>query len=169
MVAADTKVIIDENSLFRQAELKAEEDLTQIHIKERMAHNSDLQYIHIGGNIGIVANGAGLAMATMDAVNLYGGYPANFLDLTGGANHEQIMESIKLLEDDKDVKCILINIFGGILNCDKLAHSVIEASNQIQKTKPIVLRLKGNNSEEAKKLFHRKEKELGIVYEEEID
>ena len=168
MIAADTKVIIDDNALFRQAELQAEEDFTQINIKERMAHNADLQYVHIGGNIGIVANGAGLAMATMDAVNIYGGYPANFLDLGGGASHEQIMESIKLLENDKDVQCILINIFGGILNCDKLALSVITASQEIQKTKPIVLRLKGTNSEEAKQII-LKDNSLGLVFEDEID
>lgn len=146
-------MIIDDSALFRQAELKEEEDRTQVNFKERIAHTYNLQYIYGGGDIGILANGAGLAMATMDIIKLYGGDPANFLDLGGGANHEQILESIKLLETDSEVSTIFINIFGGIMKCDMIASSIIKAAEEIKPTKPIVLRLKGNKSEEAKKMM----------------
>ena len=131
IVAADTVVIIDDNAAFRQAELKAEEDRTQYNYKERIAHSHDLQFINTSGNIGILANGAGLAMSTMDTIKLCGGEPANFLDIGGGANHETVMEAIKLLENDEDINSILINIFGGILSCDILASSIIRAAEEV--------------------------------------
>lgn len=125
IVAADTKVLIDDYALFRQAELKEEEDRTQVNFKERIAHTYNLQYIYCGGNIGILANGAGLAMATMDTIKLKGGEPANFLDIGGTASHEQIFEAIKLLENDDEIATILINIYGGIMKCDMIASSII--------------------------------------------
>jgi succinyl-CoA synthetase beta subunit len=108
-------------------------------------------------------------MATMDIIKLHGGKPANFLDIGGGASHEQIMEGIKLLENDNNVIAIFLNIFGGILKCDKVATSIIRATEEIQVTKPIVLRLKGTNSAEAMELFKGKEKEIGIYSNEDLD
>lgn len=137
--------------------------------KERIAHSYDLQYIYLQGNIGILANGAGLAMATMDAIKLYGGEPANFLDIGGGASHEQIMEAIKLLESDDDISSLFINIFGGIMSCDIIASSIIRAAEEINATKPIVLRLKGNNSESAKKMINGKKEHLRIFFCDEVD
>mmetsp|Transcript_4575 Transcript_4575/g.4307 ORF Transcript_4575/g.4307 Transcript_4575/m.4307 type:complete len:199 (+) Transcript_4575:503-1099(+) len=121
VLAADSKITIDDNAAFRQKEIKAEEDLSQQNYKERIAHNYDLNYIYIGGNIGCLVNGAGLAMATMDIIKHYGGNPANFLDVGGGADDEQMKEAIKLLNNDPEVDSIFINIFGGILRCDVLA------------------------------------------------
>jgi succinyl-CoA synthetase beta subunit len=121
IVAADAKVTIDDNALFRQAELKAIEDTSQQNYKERIAKSLDLNYIHIGGNIGCLVNGAGLAMSTMDIIKSYGGEPANFLDVGGSANSEQMTAAIELLDSDPEVKSIFINIFGGILKCDSLA------------------------------------------------
>lgn len=121
LIAADSKITIDENATFRQAELKAEEDTSQQNYKERIAKTFDLNYIYIGGNIGCLVNGAGLAMATMDIIKHYGGNPANFLDVGGSAESEQMVEAIKLLNNDPEVESIFINIFGGILRCDNLA------------------------------------------------
>lgn len=121
IVAADAKVTIDDNALFRQAELKAIEDTSQQNYKERIAKSLDLNYIYIGGNIGCLVNGAGLAMSTMDIIQNYGGMPANFLDVGGSANSEQMTAAIELLDSDPEVKSIFINIFGGILKCDSLA------------------------------------------------
>lgn len=122
VVAADSKVTIDSNALYRQKELAAQEDKTQVDGQEAHAAKYDLNYIHIGGNIGCLVNGAGLAMSTMDIIKLYGGEPANFLDVGGSAEGEQLREAMKLLENDKEVKAIFVNIFGGILKCDKLAE-----------------------------------------------
>lgn len=169
IIAADTKVIIDDNAIYRQAQLKAEEDRSQINFRERIAHTYDLQYIYSGGDIGVLANGAGLAMATMDIIKYYGGSPANFLDLGGGASNEQIMEAMTLLEQDHEINAIFLNIFGGILKCDKLANSVIRAIEEIGMTKPIILRLKGTNSDEAMKRLKGKEQALGIYSYENLD
>jgi succinyl-CoA synthetase beta subunit len=125
IVAADSKVTIDDNATFRQTDLKAEEDTSQQNYKERIAHSFNLNYIYIGGNIGCLVNGAGLAMATMDIIKHYGGNPANFLDVGGSAEDEQMVEAIKLLNNDPEVDSIFINIFGGILRCDNLAASII--------------------------------------------
>lgn len=128
IIAGDSKISIEENAAFRQAEMKQEEDQTQINYKERIAKQFDLNYIHIGGDIGCLVNGAGLAMSTMDIINHYKGKPANFLDVGGSANSEQMTEAIKLLNNDPEVKSIFINIFGGILKCDSLAKSVLDAA-----------------------------------------
>ena len=116
-----------------------------------------------------MANGAGLAMATMDIIKHYGGDPSNFLDLGGGATHEQIIEAINLLEEDGEVSAIFLNIFGGILRCDKIAASVISATEELKTTKPIVVRLKGTSSIEARKMIEGRENELGIYFSEELD
>ena len=137
--------------------------------QERIAKEFDLNYIHIGGNIGCLVNGAGLAMSTMDIIKLYGGEPANFLDVGGSAEGQALIEAMKLLNSDNEVKAIFINIFGGILRCDKLAASIIEANRLHKFSKPIVLRLKGTNSDVAKSLIAGKEKELGIFYNEDFD
>jgi len=111
--------------------------------------------MYIGGKIGILANGAGLAMASMDIVKLYGGEPSNFLDIGGGASPEQILEAIKLLESDPQVTTIFINIFGGIIKCDFISAAIIKEVNDKSLKKPLVLRFKGNNMEKAKKMFEK--------------
>lgn len=169
VVAADSKVTIDDNAVFRHADIKAEEDTSQLNYKERIARSFDLNYIYIGGNIGCLVNGAGLAMATMDIIKHYGGNPANFLDVGGSAEDEQMVEAIKLLNNDPEVDSIFINIFGGILRCDNLANSIIQAAEQITLQKPIVLRLKGTNSDKARELIKPREKDLGIFFDDNFD
>jgi len=169
VVAADSKITIDSNAAYRQKELAAQEDLSQLNEKERIAKEHDLNYIHIGGNIGCLVNGAGLAMSTMDIIKLYGGEPANFLDVGGSAEGQALIEAMKPLNSDKEVKAIFINIFGGILRCDKLAESIMAANRQHKFSKPIVLRLKGTKSDVAKAMIAGHEKELGIYYNEDFD
>ena len=169
ILAADSKITIDDNAVFRQAEIKSEEDTSQQNYKERIAHSFNLNYIYIGGNIGCLVNGAGLAMATMDIVKQYGGNPANFLDVGGSAEDDQMVEAIKLLNNDPEVDSIFINIFGGILRCDNLAHSIIRAAEEISLSKPIVLRLKGTNSQIARDLIKPREQELGIFFDDDFD
>jgi len=164
VMAADSKVTVDGNALFRQKELAAQEDKTQDNAKEAEAKQYDLNYIYIGGNIGCLVNGAGLAMSTMDIINSYGGSPANFLDVGGSAEGEALVVAMRLLNEDPQVKAIFVNIFGGILRCDRLAGSIIEANEKYKFTKPIVLRLKGTNSDVAKSMISGREKELNIYY-----
>ena len=146
VLAADSKITVDSNALYRQKDLADQEDKTQENARERHAKDFDLNYIHIGGNIGCLVNGAGLAMSTMDIIKLYGGEPANFLDVGGSAEGDQLKEALKLLNNDDEVKAIFVNIFGGILRCDSLAASIIKANKENKFTKPMVLRLKGTNS-----------------------
>lgn len=169
VMAADSKVTIDGNAEFRQKDLFSQEDKTQDNATEAHAKQFDLNYIHIGGDIGCLVNGAGLAMSTMDIINMYGGSPANFLDVGGSAEGQALTEALKILNDDKEVKAIFVNIFGGILRCDRLAQSIIDANRANKFTKPMVLRLKGTNSDIAKTLISGKEKELGIYYNEDFD
>ena len=169
VMAADSKVTIDDNAAFRQKDMKAIEDISQQNAKEAHAKNYDLNYIHIGGNIGCLVNGAGLAMSTMDIIALYGGTPANFLDVGGSADGDQMTEAIKILNSDDEVKAIFVNIFGGILKCDVLTQSILNAAKEVGLTKPVVLRLNGTNSQIAKKMLEGKSKELGIYYEEDFD
>lgn len=169
VLCADSKVTIDSNSLYRQKELAGQEDTTQDNPKEAHAKKFDLNYIHIGGNIGCLVNGAGLAMSTMDIISLYGGTPANFLDVGGSAEGDSLTEALKLLNEDSSVEAIFVNIFGGILRCDRLAASIIEANKQNKFTKPMVLRLKGTNSDIAREMIAGKEEELGIYYNSDFD
>jgi len=169
VMCADSKITIDGNAGFRQKDLVEQEDITQQNAKEAHAAKYDLNYIHIGGNIGCLVNGAGLAMSTMDIIKLYGGEPANFLDVGGSADGDQMTEAMKLLNNDDEVKAIFVNIFGGILKCDVLTQSILNAAEQVGLTKKIVLRLKGTNADIAKKLIEGKEEKLGIYYEEDFD
>lgn len=169
VLCADSKITIDDNAAFRQKDMVAIEDKSGLSDNEKIAEKYDLNYIPIGGNIGCLVNGAGLAMATMDILNLYGGHPANFLDVGGGAVGEQMNEAITMLCDDPSVDTVFVNIFGGILRCDLLVESIIAAHGIKAFTKPIVLRLNGTKAEEAKELIKGKEEELGIRFESDFD
>jgi succinyl-CoA synthetase beta subunit len=169
VLCADAKFTIDDNAAFRQQDITAIEDKSDMSENEHIAEKNHLNYIPIGGNIGCLVNGAGLAMATMDILKLYGGHPANFLDVGGGAVGEQMNNAIAMLCDDASVDTIFINIFGGILRCDLLVESIIEANSIKKFTKPIVLRLNGSKSEEAKEILKGKEEALGIQFEADFD
>jgi succinyl-CoA synthetase beta subunit len=159
-VAADARIIIDDNSLFRHQEyrkrlLEGESELTQEEIE---AIKNDLAYVKLGGNIGVIGNGAGLVMATLDTIQYYGGKPANFLDVGGGAPAEKIATALKIVLSDKKVKALFINILGGITRCDEVAKGILEAKAKVDVTKPMVIRLVGTNEEEGKRIL----KEAGI-------
>jgi succinyl-CoA synthetase beta subunit len=153
LIALDAKVNFDDNALYRHADIKELRDLGEEDPLEIEASKFNLNYIHLDGNIGCMVNGAGLAMATMDIIKLAGGEPANFLDVGGGANAEQIRNAFKILMSDKNVKAVLINIFGGILRCDVLAQGVIAAVKELGVPVPIVIRMEGTNVEEGKRLL----------------
>ena len=151
MVALDAKVAIDDNALFRQSHLEEWRDPSQEDEKESIAKRFDLNYVTLDGNIGCMVNGAGLAMATMDIIKLHGGQPANFLDVGGGATAERVAEAFKLITSDKNVKAILVNIFGGIVRCDLIAEGIIKAVKEVGVDIPVVVRLEGTKVEEGKK------------------
>jgi succinyl-CoA synthetase beta subunit len=153
LLALDAKMNFDDNALYRHPEIKDLRDLGEEDALEIEASKFSLNYIHLDGNIGCMVNGAGLAMATMDIIKLAGGEPANFLDVGGGANAEQIRNAFKILMSDKNVKAVLINIFGGILRCDVLAQGVIAAVKELGVPVPIVIRMEGTNVEEGKRLL----------------
>ncbi len=153
IVALDAKLEIDDNALFRHKDIEEMEDETQLSPLEVEAKKYGLNYIKLNGNIGCMVNGAGLAMATMDIIKLAGGEPANFLDVGGGANVEQIANAFRILMADKDVKAVFINIFGGILRCDRLAQGLVEAGKMVELRVPIVVRMEGTNVEEGKRIL----------------
>ena len=153
LLALDAKVNFDDNALYRHQDLRDLRDLGEEDHLEIEASKFSLNYIHLDGNIGCMVNGAGLAMATMDIIKLAGGEPANFLDVGGGANQEQIRNAFKILMSDGNVKAVLINIFGGILRCDVLAQGVISAVKELGVPVPIVIRMEGTNVEEGKRLL----------------
>ena len=153
LLALDAKMNFDDNALYRHPDIKELRDLGEENALEIEASKFSLNYIHLDGNIGCMVNGAGLAMATMDIIKLAGGEPANFLDVGGGANAEQIRNAFKILMSDKKVKAVLINIFGGILRCDVLAQGVIAAVKELGVPVPIVIRMEGTNVEEGKRLL----------------
>jgi succinyl-CoA synthetase beta subunit len=153
LLALDAKVNFDDNALYRHQDLRDLRDLSEEDPLEIEASKFSLNYIHLDGNIGCMVNGAGLAMATMDIIKLAGGEPANFLDVGGGANQEQIRNAFKILMSDRNVKAVLINIFGGILRCDVLAEGVIAAVKELGVPVPIVIRMEGTNVEEGKRLL----------------
>jgi succinyl-CoA synthetase beta subunit len=153
LLALDAKMNFDDNALYRHADIKDLRDLAEEDPLEVEASKYALNYIRLDGNIGCMVNGAGLAMATMDIIKLAGGMPANFLDVGGGANAEQIRNAFKILMSDKNVKAVLINIFGGILRCDILAAGVIAAVKELGVPVPIVIRMKGTNVEEGKRML----------------
>jgi succinyl-CoA synthetase beta subunit len=154
LLALDAKMNFDDNALYRHAAIKELRDLGEEDPLEIEASKFSLNYIHLDGNIGCMVNGAGLAMATMDIIKLAGGEPANFLDVGGGANAEQIRSAFKILMSDKNVKAVLINIFGGILRCDILAQGVIAAVRELGVPVPIVIRMEGTNVDEGKRLLN---------------
>jgi succinyl-CoA synthetase beta subunit len=153
LLALDAKMNFDDNALYRHTDIRDLRDLGEEDPLEIEASKYSLNYIHLDGNIGCMVNGAGLAMATMDIIKLAGGEPANFLDVGGGANAEQIRNAFKILMSDKKVKAVLINIFGGILRCDVLAEGVIGAVRELGVPVPIVIRMEGTNVEEGKRLL----------------
>jgi succinyl-CoA synthetase beta subunit len=154
LIALDAKVNFDDNALFRHADLRELRDLDEEDPLEVDASKYNLNYIKLeGGSVGCMVNGAGLAMATMDIIKLAGGSPANFLDVGGGANAEQIRNAFRILLADKEVHAVLINIFGGILRCDVLAEGVIAAVRDLHVKVPVVVRMKGNNEERGKEML----------------
>jgi succinyl-CoA synthetase beta subunit len=153
LLALDAKVSFDDNALYRHPDLRDLRDLSEEDPLEVEASKFSLNYIRLEGNIGCMVNGAGLAMATMDIIKLAGGEPANFLDVGGGASAEQIKNAFRILMADRNVKAVLINIFGGILRCDVLAQGVIAAVQELGVRVPIVIRMEGTNVEEGKQLL----------------
>ena len=151
--AIDAKMTFDDNALFRHPDVAELFEPTAEERKEREAKDKGFSYVNLGGNIGCMVNGAGLAMATMDMIKLYGGEPANFLDIGGSSNPEKIVEAMKLLLSDKHVKVVLINIFGGITRCDDVAKGLLEAFKIIHTDIPIVIRLTGTNEKEGRALL----------------
>lgn len=161
LVCVDAKINLDSNALFRLPKLLALRDKSQENERELKASEHDLNYVALEGNIGCMVNGAGLAMATMDIIKLYGGQPANFLDVGGGATKARVIEAFKLILADTAVKAILINIFGGIVRCDMIAEAIIDAVKEVNVTVPVVVRLEGNNAELGSKLL--KESGLALI------
>jgi succinyl-CoA synthetase beta subunit len=153
VIALDAKFNFDSNALFRHPEIVAMRDLDEEDPAEIEASKFDLTYISLDGNIGCLVNGAGLAMATMDAIKLYGGSPANFLDVGGGATTEKVTEAFKLMLRNPNLQAILVNIFGGIMKCDVIAAGVVEAARQVDLKVPLVVRMKGTNEELGKKIL----------------
>ena len=151
--AIDAKMTFDDNALYRHPKIAALFEPTEEEKKEQNAKSKGFSYVHLGGEIGCMVNGTGLAMATMDMIKLYGGEPANFLDIGGSSNPTKVIEAMKLLLSDKNVKVVLINIFGGITRCDDVARGLLEAFSQIKTDIPIVIRLTGTNEKEGRALL----------------
>jgi len=167
IICLDAKVNFDSNALFRHPEIMDLRDLNEENPTEIEASKHDLSYIKLDGSIGCMVNGAGLAMATMDIIKLYGEEPANFLDVGGGASKEKVSEALKIILSDKNVKGILINIFGGIMRCDVLAKGVVEAAKKIDIRVPLVVRLAGTNFKEGKEILDNSG--LKIISAENLD
>ena len=153
IIALDSKFNFDSNALFRQKDIVAMRDLTEEDKMEIEASKHNLNYIKLDGNVGCMVNGAGLAMATMDIIKIAGGEPANFLDVGGTANAETVKNGFRIILSDKNVKSILINIFGGIVRCDRVAEGVVQAVKELGLNVPVVVRLQGTNAKEAKKIL----------------
>jgi succinyl-CoA synthetase beta subunit len=153
LIALDAKIQVDDNALYRQKALEEMRDPSQDDPKEHRAHEFGLNYIALEGNIGCMVNGAGLAMATMDLIKLHGGMPANFLDVGGGTTADKVAEAFKLILSDKNVKAILVNIFGGIVRCDLIAEGIIKAVQEVGIEIPVVVRLEGTNVDKGRALL----------------
>jgi succinyl-CoA synthetase beta subunit len=149
----DAKLVVDGNAMYRHPELQEMHDPSQEDEREARAAEWDLNYVALTGNIGCMVNGAGLAMGTMDIVSLHGGFPANFLDVGGGATKERVTEAFKIILEDSKVKAVLVNIFGGIVRCDLIAEGIIGAVKEVGVSVPVVVRLEGNNAELGSKLL----------------
>ena len=163
IVALDAKLSFDDSALYRQPTIAELRDWEQESVAERIARQSNLSYISLEGNIGCMVNGAGLAMATTDSLKIYGGEPANFLDVGGGASKDMVTTAFKILISDQRVKAILVNIFGGILKCDLLAEGVVAASKAVKLKVPLVVRLEGTNVERGRQIL--KDSGLNIISE----
>ena len=166
LVALDAKITFDDNALFRHPQIiemrdKAEEDPSEVR-----AGDVGLSYVKLDGNIGCLVNGAGLAMSTMDIIKLHGGEPANFLDVGGGANTQQVTEAFQIILSDSNVKAILVNIFGGIARCTTIAQAIIESSKEVGFTVPLVVRLEGTEVEEGRKMLA--ESDITIISAESL-
>jgi succinyl-CoA synthetase beta subunit len=153
VLALDAKMTFDDNALFRQSEVVDMRDLDEEDPAEIEASKHELNYIKLDGNIGCMVNGAGLAMATMDIIKLYGSEPANFLDVGGGANKERVIAAFKIILQDASVEGILVNIFGGIVRCDVIAEAVVAAAQEVELHVPLVVRLEGTNVERGKEIL----------------
>ena len=167
IICLDAKMNFDDNAIFRRPEILKLRDLNEEDPTEIEASKYDLAYIKLNGTIGCMVNGAGLAMATMDIIKLYGKEPANFLDVGGGATKEKVAAAFKLILSDKNVKGILINIFGGIMRCDVLAQGVVDAAKEINLSVPLVVRLAGTNFEEGKEILSKSK--LKILSAEDLN
>jgi len=161
LVCLDAKIDFDDNALFRHRDILELEDTTQIDPLELEAKKWDLNYVRLDGNIGCMVNGAGLAMATMDIIKYYGGEPANFLDVGGGATVERVAAAFKILLSDPKVKSVFVNIFGGIVRCDRIAGGIVEAAKQVKLDRPLIVRLEGTNVEIGRKMLE--ESGLNII------
>ena len=155
IIALDAKVVIDDSALYRHPELTALRDPDSETSVERQAREAGISYVKLGGRIGCMVNGAGLAMATMDVIKLYGGEPANFLDIGGGARAERVEQALRIILSDADVAAVLINIFGGITRCDEVARGIVTALGAVGARVPIVVRLVGTNEAEGREILER--------------
>ena len=153
VIALDAKMNFDDNALYRHKDIEELRDLDEEDALEREAHQHELNYIKLDGNIGCMVNGAGLAMATMDIIKLYGGEPANFLDVGGGATKERVTQAFKIILSDANVEGVLVNIFGGIMRCDVIAEGIVAAAREVSLNVPLVCRLEGTNVELGKKIL----------------
>ncbi len=167
VVALDAKIAIDDNALFRHKKLAAMRDKSQEDPSEAEAHEHELNYVKLDGNIACMVNGAGLAMATMDVIKLKGGDPANFLDVGGGATAARVAVAFKIILSDKNVKSILVNIFGGIVRCDLIAQGIIDAIKEVGVEQPIIVRLEGTNVQQGKQLLE--ESGLAVIAADDLD
>ena len=156
----DAKMTFDENALFRHPNIEAYRDIGEEDPFEHRASQTGLSFVKMNGNIGCLVNGAGLAMATMDIIKLHGGEPANFLDVGGGANKEQVTEAFRILLSDPNVKAVLVNIFGGIMKCDIIAAAILAAYDEVGFKVPLVVRLEGTNVEQGKKMLAESGKKI---------
>jgi len=164
---ADAKLGFDDNASFRQKAIFDMEDTTELDPREVDAASHNLNYVQLDGNIGCLVNGAGLAMATMDIIQLYGGKPANFLDVGGGVQEEQVKQAFRIITEDKGVKAILVNVFGGIVNCATIANGIVNACKSIKLDIPLIVRLEGTNVDNAKQIIA--DSGLAIVSAENLD
>jgi succinyl-CoA synthetase beta subunit len=166
LVAADGKIIVDDNALFRQPECAAMRDIDEEAVSERQAREAGLSFVKLDGNIGCMVNGAGLAMATMDVIKFYGGAPANFLDIGGGAKAEKVAAALKIILSDPNVKAVLFNIFGGITRGDEVARGIVDALKIVDSHVPMVARIVGTNAEEARHILSEGKMETAETLEE---
>jgi len=153
LMALDAKLVLDDNALFRHKDMEALRDLAEEDVYERQARENDLSYVKLDGSVGCMVNGAGLAMATMDMIKLYGGSPANFLDIGGGAKADKVAAALRIILSDKNVKAVLFNIFGGITRCDEVAWGILTALKDVPTEVPMVARLVGTNEEEGRRIL----------------